>query len=448
MKFDVSYRQIWQLAYPIIGGAIAHNLINVVNTFFLSQVGEVELGASALGGILYYVMVFIGAGVGTGAQIMVARRSGEGDEKAVGPIANHVFVLVLVLGLVLFAALRLGTRPLLEAIITSAPVREATLTYLDIRAYEIWFALNFWVCRGLYTGIGRNRIILVATAVLASVHITLDYCLIFGNWGFPRMGIAGAGYATLIAEGVTAVVLLGYFFVGRYVRRYGLFRFERIRLGLMRQLAELSTPIILQNMLSMGAWFAFFVVVEHIGQRALAASNLIRSIYMVAMIPTWGLATAANALVSNVIGQSKRRLVFIAIRRVLLVSMSVSAVIGLLLALFPRGVLQLFTGFGSRVDPATIDAAVPGLYVVAAILVTLAAAAVLLQSVTGTGATRFAFLLEVGLIAAYMGWVFLSATVFNGGLVGVWMAEGVYWVLMIVGTGWYLHSGRWRKLVV
>ncbi len=448
MKFEVTYRQIWQLAYPIIAGAIAHNLINVVNTFFLAQVGEVELGAAALGGILYYVMVFVGAGLGTGAQILVARRTGEGNDRAVGPIADHTFALIAGIGVVLFIAMQLGVRPLLEAVVESAAVREATATYLDIRSYEIWFALSFWVCRGLYTGLGRNRIIIVATAVLATVHITMDYCLIFGNWGFPRLGIKGAGYATLIAEAVTSVVLIGYFFYGKYVQRYGLFQFKGFEIKLFKQLSELSAPIILQNMLSMGAWFVFFVVVEHLGQRALAASNLIRSVYMVAMIPTWGLATAANAMVSNVIGQGKRRLVGLAVRRVLTVSLSLSAVIALLLALLPRTVLELYTSGAKQLDPQTLELAVPGLMVVAAILMTLAAAGVLLQATTGTGATRFAFLLEVGLIGAYLGWVFLAVYVFKGGLTEVWMAEGVYFLLMALGCGLYLRSGRWRTLQV
>jgi putative MATE family efflux protein len=448
MKFDVSYRQIFQLAYPIMIGSLAHTAINVINTGFLAHVGEAELGASALGGILFYVLVFVGAGFGTGLQILVARRTGESRDGEVGSAVDHAWTISISLSVLFFALLKWGTPVLLPYLVHDAEVLRLTIDYLDVRAYEIFFGLNFWMCRGLYTGIGRNNTIAVATVALAVVNITLDYAFIFGNWGFPAMGIRGAGWSSVCAEFVASAILVGGLYRMGAVKKYQLFRFRAFSAVQFRQLSELSMPIVLQNFVSMGSWFMFFIVMEDMGTRALAASNLIRSLYMVCMVPTWALATAANAMVSNVIGQNKRWQVQIVIRRVLMLALPLSGTLALLLAFLPRTMLNLYIAGSDKVDPATLTEAIPGLYVIAAVLVLLSFAAVLIHAVTGTGATRFAFKLEVGMLVFYQAWVLITAFVLHSPLYVVWMAEGVYWILMIAGSWWYLRRGTWRQLTV
>lgn len=79
-------KEIWNVSYPIFLGLLAQNIINVTDTAFLGRVGEVELGASAMGGLFYICVFTIAFGFSVGSQILIARRNGEGRYKDVGPV--------------------------------------------------------------------------------------------------------------------------------------------------------------------------------------------------------------------------------------------------------------------------------------------------------------------------------------------------------------------------
>ena len=94
-------KEIWNVSYPIFLGLLAQNIINVTDTAFLGRVGEVELGASAMGGLFYICVFTIAFGFSTGSQIMIARRNGEGRFRDVGPVMMQgcAFLLILAVGL-------------------------------------------------------------------------------------------------------------------------------------------------------------------------------------------------------------------------------------------------------------------------------------------------------------------------------------------------------------
>ena len=83
-KTQITYNRIWQVAYPIILGSIAQNILNFTDTVFLGRLGEIALGAGAIGGLFYLAVIMLGLGFGTGAQIIIARRLGEGRFSDIG----------------------------------------------------------------------------------------------------------------------------------------------------------------------------------------------------------------------------------------------------------------------------------------------------------------------------------------------------------------------------
>ena len=139
MKSSITYKRIWNVAYPIILGSIAQNLINFTDTAFLGRVGEVALGASALGGIFYLAIIMLGLGFGTGAQIIIARRFGEKEFKKIGPIVDHSAVFLLLLAVVVFALLQYGTAGILKNAVQSEAIFRETLAYLEIRSFGVFF---------------------------------------------------------------------------------------------------------------------------------------------------------------------------------------------------------------------------------------------------------------------------------------------------------------------
>ena len=101
-----SNKDIWDVSYPILLALLAQNVINVTDTAFLGHAGEVELGASAMGGLLYICIFTVAFGFSTGSQIMIARRNGEGRYRDVGPVMMQGCLFLLAMAAVIFGLFR------------------------------------------------------------------------------------------------------------------------------------------------------------------------------------------------------------------------------------------------------------------------------------------------------------------------------------------------------
>src|ERR1041385_5852218 len=106
MQVNTTYSDIWKMAFPVMIGSIAITVLNITDTGFLGRVGEVELGASALGGVFYFVLVMIGMAFATGTQIQIARRAGEKNNSVIGELFDNSIYLFIALAIVSFLILR------------------------------------------------------------------------------------------------------------------------------------------------------------------------------------------------------------------------------------------------------------------------------------------------------------------------------------------------------
>ena len=264
MQINSSYRDIWRMAYPVIIGALAVTVLNITDTIFLGRIGETELGASALGGVFYFVMVMIGVALGTGTQIQIARRAGEKNHAAIGEIFDHSFFLMIGLSILQFIVLHFFASRIFGILVTDKAVSNACQEFLQYRSFGIFFVMMATAFRSFYVGIASPRIWGYYSFLMAAVNILLGYGLIFGNLGLPQMGIAGAGLASAIAEAIGFFYLLLYSTNKNAIREFRLFRFKSFDRNIVGKTISLSAPLIVQNLISMGAWFIFFVFIEKI----------------------------------------------------------------------------------------------------------------------------------------------------------------------------------------
>ena len=102
MKTKYSYKQIWTITFPILISLIMEQMIGMTDTAFLGRVGEIELGASAIAGVYYLAIFMMAFGFSIGAQILIARRNGEGNYKEIGPIFYQGIYFLLAMAVILF----------------------------------------------------------------------------------------------------------------------------------------------------------------------------------------------------------------------------------------------------------------------------------------------------------------------------------------------------------
>ena len=436
---EISYKRIWHIAYPIILGSVAQNVVNFTDTAFLGRVSEVALGAGALGGLFYLAIFMLGLGFGTGAQIIMARRIGEGKPKEVGLVMDHALLFMLLLASASFILMFFGSRQLLFHTIRSENIYLATVDFMNYRAFGIFFAFVNVTFRSFYVGITKTKVITYTTLVMASTNITLDYLLIFGNFGFPEMGIKGAALASTIAEGVAMLFFLSYTSATVKFSQYNLFRFKILSPRYMVRILKVSLPVMMQQFASLSVWFIFFLIIEKLGEASLAVSNIIRSIYVILMIPVWGFATATNALVSTAIGEGNQKDVMKIIYKI--AGMTFTGVMLIILTgiAFPRLVMEIYTN-----DTILIEMGVKVLNVVSLGALFISIGFIMFNGVSGTGKTNISLTIELVVLAIYLSYTFVLINYFNANVVEVWTAELIYGSLLTLFSWVYLKSGKWK----
>lgn len=433
-------KQIWNVSYPILLSLLAQNVINVTDTAFLGRVGEVALGASAMGG-LYYICAFtIAFGFSTGSQIVMARRNGERKYAEVGPVMIQGVFFLLVLAGLLFALTRLFSADIMRLLISSDTILEATEEFLDWRVYGFFFSFVNVMFRALFIGITRTKVLTLNALLMAITNVVLDYLLIFGHGGFPQMGIKGAAIASVTAEGVSIVFFLVYTRLTVNVHKYALNRFRSFDFSLLKRVLNISIFTMLQYFVSMSTWFMFFVAVERLGQRELAIANIVRSVYIVLLIPVSALSTTTNSFVSNTMGAGHIDQVIPTIVKIARMSFYIMTVCVAIVCLMPETIVSIYTS-----DPTLIEASVSSVYVVAGAMLIGSVAQVVFNGVSGTGNTRSALVMELATLVFYCVYVYVMGMRLHMPVSVCFTTEAIYYTGLLVSSALYLKKAAWQN---
>lgn len=436
-----SYKNIWLISLPIIISGVAQNIINVTDTAFLGQVGEIELGAAGNAGIFYYVLALTGMGFTVGSQIVIGRRNGENKISEIGSIVNHTFYFIIALALAAFAIFQFVVPFLFESIISSKQILNEAIKFINVRSYGIIFTFINFTFMAFFVGITKTKILTYATIITCIVNVILDYLLIFGNWGLPKLGIEGAALATVIAELATTIFYITYLYFTNKDNPYNLFVFKSFNIKLIKSMFSISWPIMLQNFMSIGSWFAFFMIIEQMGEDELAVSHIVRSIYMVLMIPLFGFSNATNTLVSNYIGAGRQSEVLNLIGKISVLSLISTLVAVQSIIFFPYEIIGLYS-----INPVIIDATYSTLKVISFSMFFFSLAFIVFSGVTGTGNTKVSLLIEAINITIYLSAAYIIVNYFKPSIDEVWYSEFIYFSFLGIMSFLYLKSNKWKKL--
>ena len=184
-------REIWDIAWPVLLSLLAQHIVGVTDTAFLGRVGEVELGASAIGGVFYLILFMVGFGFTIGVQILVARRYGEKNYDSIGAIFDNSFYFIGLFSLLVTVVVFFFGGAFLRLFLTSDAICQASSVFLKYRVLGLFFASCAMLFRSFYTGISFTKYLSISAAIMAVLNIFLDYLLIFGHGGFPKLGIQG-----------------------------------------------------------------------------------------------------------------------------------------------------------------------------------------------------------------------------------------------------------------
>ena len=443
MRFRPTYWNIWGISFPIILAGISETVVDITDTIFLAHYGITELAAIGVADAIFGLALFLSLGLVDGIQIIIGRRVGQNQPAEIGRIFNQGLYLLTISSIVLIFIIIFIIPGLTINIFASADVQLAVHSYLKVAAYALLFQSFNLAYSAFYVGISRTKVLIGAAVVLAVTNIILDYVLIFGQLGFPELGIQGAAIASLTAEIATFIFLTVDVIRQRYSQAYGLFHFAQWNTALSWHLLKISMPVSLDALVDMTKWFLLIVIIEQLGESILASANIIFSCYALFLISVDSFSETVCSMVSNLIGQQRREQLSILIRRTIRLSYLVVAPLLLITLLFPEYVLSIFT-----LDKEIIEASRYGLLVI--VLATLIAvpADAYYSAVAGTGDTRVTLIIQSIVAICTLVYAWYAALVFAWKLEYILLAELLGWGLcLVLSWGWF-RSGLWKSLKI
>lgn len=435
-----SNKKILQITYPVLISLLVQQIIGLTDTAYLGRVGEIELGASALASTYYLAIYMLGFGFSIGAQILIARRNGEGRLNKIGPIFMQGVLFLLQVAVVVFVLSKMFSSHLMHMLIQSEDVFRATMSYMDWRVYGFFFSFVAAMFRAFYVGITRTRVLTYNSIVMVMTNIVLNYVLIFGKFGFPEMGIAGAALASSISEAVSMVYLIIYTRREIDYKRYRLFHFVGVKIRLLFKILNVSLWTMIQSFISTSAWLIFFVAVEHLGERSLAVTNIVRSISSTLFMFVSAFASTGSSLVSNMIGNGQQDQVMRLCRRIIMICYCFVLPLTLIIAILPTDILRIYTD-----NTDLIADSVNALWIMLGSYVICVPGFVYFMAVSGTGNARTALLIEIVSLVVYIGFILYLIGLGDVNVAIYWFADSVYYVMVLLSF-FYLWKGNWRKI--
>ena len=435
-----SYRNIWRVAYPILISLVMEQMIGLTDTAFLGRVGEVELGASAIAIIYYMVLFMIGFGFSLGAQIIIGRRNGEGNFLATGKIfwTGLYFVLGLAGGLIVLS--EIFSPWLMGLMVSSEAIYDAALSYVRWRLPGMAFAFVTTMFRAFYVGTTQTKTLTLNSVVMVVSNILFNWILIFGKFGCPALGITGAAIGSSLAELVSLIFFVVYTRLKCDRRKYGLDKAARFEMAELKAMMPVCTWTMIQHTISISTWFIFFLYIEHLGERALAVSNITRSVSGLMWVVLQAFSATCSTLVSNIIGEGHQEKVMSLVKRIMKLSYGLVSAMILGFCLFPEAIARIYTDI-----PDLIHASVPAMVVMSSSYFLAVGGQVFFLAVSGTGSTKTAFRLELIALVVYMLYCSVIIGMLKLDVAICWTAEHVYSSVLLICSWWYMRSGRWKN---
>lgn len=443
MKDEISYANIWRIAYPIIIGSVSQTILNITDTVFVGRLGELELAAGALGVLIYLTIIMVINGFTIGNQIIMARRFGEDRPNEIGRTFSNAFFLLFAIVTLVFVSIKLAAPSLITNLVSNRDIATLVGDFVQVRIWGLFFAAFMLLFRAFYVATANTKVLIAVTSTTVGLNIILNYALIFGKLGLPAYGFVGAAMASVISELVGFIIILGFTIYNRYFTKFSLVKLRYFKSKIVGEILKIASPMMLQHLISFSAWFVIFLIIERMGERSLAISNIVRSLYITMMVPIWGFAEATNSLVSFLMGEKRFERVPILVRRSMLLSFSGVFLIVCLSYPFLHQIIGFYTA-----DPNLIAATLPVVKVVMLGSIIMSLGFIAFMAISGTGNTLIAFGLEFSDIALYIVLAYILTVHLNANVTTMWFIETFYSGYMLIVCLLYLRFGKWREKIV
>ena len=446
---DGGYRHVLRVALPLVLSMSSATIMSFVDRMFLGWYSTREMGAALTGGITYWTSMSLFTGTASYVSTFVAQYHGAEERSRVSvAVWQGLFFAVAAGAIVCLAGFNASFIMGLTGHAPDLVVLESA--YYRILAMGAVLPLVSSALGGFYSGLGRTGLVMCAEIAANVVNFVLDYCMIFGRFGFPEWGIRGAAVATVIGAATSTVFYAAAILFGRLGREYAVLRAPHLDAGLFWRLLRYGVPNGLGWTIDAASWTFFVWMVGRIGERELQALSVTFAINHIAFLPMIGFSAATSILVGQFVGAGKIDGATRSTRSSFAVTITYMTAIGAVFVLLPGPLARLFAPQKSAADFAAVVAmATVLLRFVAFYSIFDSGNLIFSAALKGAGDTRFTMVMGLVLSAVVLVVpTYLAVEWFDAGMYTV-MAFGTAYVV-ILAAAFYLRyrAGAWKTMRV
>ncbi len=304
---DAGYRQLLKVAFPLILSSGSTSILLFVDRMLLSWYSNEAIAAALPTGILNWTLVCPFFGLAMYTSTFIAQYTGAKKYERVGTAFWQGIYLSLI-GSILLPMVAPFSEEIFAVVGHAPRVQEMEASYFKILNFCAFLFLANAVCSSFYSGRGKAWTIVWVNVLLTILNSIFDYALIFGNWGFPELGIVGAGYATFASSAIVIVIFMVLILSRENERLYKTRSAWRFDLDLSKRMLRFGFPAGMHFFLDVIGFTVFTLLVGRLGVLDIAANNIAQQIHLLGLLPLVGLGIANTILVGQYQGAGQSEL--------------------------------------------------------------------------------------------------------------------------------------------
>jgi MATE family multidrug resistance protein len=440
--------EVLRVAYPLILAHMSFTLQTFVDRIFLTWYSAEAVAGAVTGLFTTLAVVTLFSGTGEYLTTFIAQYLGAGRPHRIGPALWQGFYFSIGAG-VLIAAVA----PLSGSVFALAghglEVQKSEATYATILLYGAFPVVLMATLATFFAGRGQTSVVLAVNVFSTAVDTVLNWLWIFGHGGFPRAGVAGAAWSTVVSQSLGALVFIVLILRPSHRRAYATLSGWRFDGRLFGRLLRFGLPSGLQYSLEILSFAIFMMIIGRIGTAPLAASGIAFNLNMIVFMPMLGLGVAVSAVVGRHLGAGDPDAAERATRSAFSMSLVYMTACGALYLLAPHALLYPYAagagpGFDEIAPIAVVLLRFVALYSLFDMMNVVFAAAL-----RGAGDTFYPLALTVVLSwGAMLVPAYLACVVGGAGVYAAWTAASAYIFLLGILMRRRFRQGLWRSMRV
>jgi MATE family multidrug resistance protein len=291
------------LAYPVIIGQLGFIMMGVVDSLMVGKLGAAPLAAASLGNHLLIVVFVIGIGTSMAVTPLVAISVGAKKYAECGVYFRQSLLVNLVLSVVLMIIVIIGAELIVFFDQPESVAVQAT-SYTRILGFTAIPMMLFQTYKQFIEGLSVMRPAMVITLIANLVNAFTNWVLIYGNLGFPALGLDGAGWATFSSRVFIAIALMVFVMRNHFFKQYDVsFHFKSINFAVIKRILSIGLPSGFQYFFEVGAFSTAVIMVGWLGTTQLAAHQIAINLASISFMAVLGVSAAGSIRVGNAVGK-------------------------------------------------------------------------------------------------------------------------------------------------